>query len=738
MGRKRVDAGGGFPAIFYVFRKGKEAGGLLKLYQRLRSKNACKTCALGMGGQKGGMVNEAGRFPEVCKKSVQAQAGDMAGAITEDFLNRTSIGQLTKYTPEMLEKLGRVTFPLMAEPGDTHFRRISWEEAMAKTAEAFRQAPPEETFFYASGRASNEAAFLMQLVARAYGTANIHNCSFYCHQASGVALNQIYGSGTASIVLEDLDKSDLAVIVGANPASNHPRLMTILMHLRRRGGKVITINPLKELGLVKFRVPSDPFSLLFGTRITDLYLQPKVGSDIALFKAILKGLIEKNALDEAYIRQFTTDWDAVESDIRDTSWDSLLNDCGLPLSQVEEAVNLMAKSKRGIMLWAMGLTHHAHGVDNILALGNIALARGWLGRPGGGLMPIRGHSNVQGIGSVGVAPTLKEAFAKRLESLYDIRIPANPGQDTYASMVAAQEGKIRAALLLGGNLYASNPDSAWAGEAMRKIPLTVSVTTKLNEGHIHGRGQTSIILPVLARDEEPQPTTQESMFNFVRLSEGGTPAVPGEMRSEVEIIATLAEKILPHGGIDWTSLKSHQALREAISQVVPGYEAIAKMDQAKLDQAKTRDAGEFQIEGRTFHTPEFTTPDGKARFHVTPLPDFAVKTGEFRLMTLRSEGQFNSVVYDEEDLYRGNLRRDVVMISEADARALGVGDGDRVTVETVTGKMQVSVSISEIALGSAAMYYPEANVLVPRSLDSRSKTPAFKSIAAKIFPQPRP
>ncbi len=729
MGRKRVDAGGGFPAILYVFRKGWEAGGWLKLYQRMRTKNACKTCALGMGGQRGGMVNEAGRFPEVCKKSVQAQAADMAGAISESFFQATSIAQLGQMTPQMLESLGRVTFPLLAEPEDTHFRRISWDEALARTAEALQEAPPEEVFFYASGRASNEAAYLMQLVARAYGTANIHNCSFYCHQASGVALNQIYGSGTASLVLEDLEKTDLAVIVGANPASNHPRLMTMLMHLRRRGGKVITINPMKELGLVKFRVPSDPMSLLFGTKMTDVYLQPQVGSDIALLKALLKGLVEGNHLDHAFISDHTQGWESVLADVNQASWGELLEACRVPLPQIEEAVRLMAQAKRGVFLWAMGLTHHTHGVDNILALGNLALARGWLGRPGCGLLPIRGHSNVQGVGSVGVAPTVKAAFARHLEERYDIHIPAELGQDTYASMAAAHAGRIQAAFLLGGNLFASNPDRTWAGEAMRQIPLTVSVTTKLNEGHLHGRGQTSLILPALARDEEPQPTTQESMFNYVRLSEGGEPSVPGEMWSEVAIIAALAERILPEGRVDWTAFRSHRHLREEMSVVVPGYQAITQVENAS-EPAR----GEFQIEGRTFHIPTFATPDGKAHFHPTPLPEFTVQSGEFRLMTLRSEGQFNSVVYDEEDLYRGNTRRDVVMIAESDARALGVAEGSAVSVETDCGTMTARVSISEITPGSAAMYYPEANVLVPRRLDVRSKTPAFKSVAARIRP----
>lgn len=707
----------------YVFRKAGEAGGIFKLYGRLASRNACKTCALGMGGLKGGMVNEAGHFPEVCKKSVQAQAADMAGALSEDFINRTPISMLEKYDAEALEKLGRITFPMIAEPGGIHYRRISWEEATDRIAAAFNAAQPGRTFFYASGRSSNEAAFLFQLVARAYGTPNIHNCSFYCHQASGVALNMIYGSGTASIVLEDIDQADLVVIAGANPASNHPRLITKLMHLRRRGGKVIIINPLKELGLVRFRIPSDWRSMLFGTQVSDLYLQPRVGADIPLFKALLKGVIEAGGVDEAFVREHATGWEAVCADIEQTSWETLVAQSGVARDQIDAAVKLLTQSRRGIFAWAMGLTHHGHGVDNILAFSNIALARGWLGKPGAGLLPIRGHSNVQGVGSVGVAPGVKKAFARKLEELYGITIPEAPGQDTYASMVAAREGRIDAAFMLGGNLYASNPDSDWTRDSMRTIPFTVTVSTKLNEGHFHGRGQTAIILPALCRDEEPQPTTQESMFNYVRLSEGGKPAVEGEMKSEVEIIASVAERILPAGKFDWHAMRDHHQLREAISQTVPGYEASAQIDQGR----------EFQVDGRTFHAPNFNTEDGKAHFFPTPLPEFQLGEDEFALMTLRSEGQFNSVVYEQEDLYRGNTRRDVVMMSAVDAERLGVAEGDRVTVRTEAGQMAAVVSIVEIAPRSLAMYYPEANVLVPRRLDARSKTPAFKSAAAKIL-----
>ena len=678
-----------------------------------------------MGGQLGGMTNEARHFPEVCKKSVQAQAGDMAPTIGEEFFRTTPLASLERLRSRELEALGRLAFPILAGPADTHFRRVSWSEALDRAAAELRATRPQETFFYSSGRSSNEAAFLMQVMARAWGTPNVHNCSFYCHNASSVALAQVYGSGTSSVGLDDLAAADLALVAGANPASNHPRLVSPLVALRRRRGSVIVVNPLRELGLVRFRVPSDWRSMLFASTVSDLYLQPHVGADVALFKALLKGIVEAGGVDRAFVTAHTSGWEAVEEDLRATPWPVLVDAAGVERSEIEQATAMLMRARRGVFLWAMGLTHHAHGVDNVLALANLALALGWLGRPGCGLLPIRGHSNVQGVGSVGVTPQLKAAFATRMEELYGIPTARTVGLDTYGSMAAAAEGRMRAGVLLGGNLFASNPDRAWAAAALRRLALTVSVTTKLNEGHVHGRGQTAIVLPVLARDEESQCTTQESMFNYVRLSEGGEPAVDGDLRSEVEVIAALAELILPPGRFDWSAFRSHERLRQEMAKTVPGYAAIGDIDQTRR---------EFHVAGRVLHAPSFPTPDGKAHFHVTPLPGFAPPPGEFRLMTVRSEGQFNTVVYEEEDLYRGNRHRDVVMMAAEDAARLGLGEGDAVVVETEAGRLRVTAAIAGLKPGNLAMYYPEANVLVPRRLDPRSRTPAFKSVVARLRP----
>jgi molybdopterin-dependent oxidoreductase alpha subunit len=693
------------------------------LTRRMQTHNACKTCAVGMGGQGGGMRNEVGSFPEVCKKSIQAQAADMQPPIPERFFAEHSVADLECWSARRIEAAGRLGFPIMWRVGETQFRRISWSEAYRTAAAALRDAAPARTFFYSSGRSSNEAAFLLQCFARVFGTNNVNNCSYYCHQASGVAMQRAIGTGTATVVLEDFDRTDLAVVIGANPASNHPRLITQLINLRRRGGHVIVINPLKEIGLVRFRVPSDWRSMLFGSDVADLYLQPHVGADIPLLKLMLKGLVDRDALDRNFLTAHVDGWPAVEADVRSASRQELFDACGVPQQDVDAAVERLARAERTIFCWAMGITQHAHGVDNVQAIVNLALSRGMVGKPGAGLLPIRGHSNVQGVGSVGVSPALKVEFARRLEQLYGIELPDEPGLHTLASVEAADREYIDCAVLLGGNLFAATPDRTWAGNALRKIGTTVYVTTKLNEGHIHGRGRTCLVLPARARDEEHQCTTQESMFNFIRLSDGGAPPASEEMQSEVEIVATLAGMVLPEGPVDFHSLRDHRAIRAAIAAVVPGFEAMGQIDDERR---------EFHIRARTLHLPTFATASGKAHATVTPVPHQALADGEFRLMTLRSEGQFNTVVYEDEDIYRGNERRDVVMMNEADAATLNLCRDQPVVVCNETGRMEVVVRFAPLPRGNLAMYYPEANVLIPRRIDPASGTPVFKSTTARV------
>ncbi|MBS2005398.1 MAG: FdhF/YdeP family oxidoreductase [Cyanobacteria bacterium SZAS TMP-1] len=714
--RRKVKAGGGWQAIFYTVNKAVQVGPI-KLWRRMRSKNACKTCALGMGGMKGGMVNEAGHFPEVCKKSLQAQVADMQGGLAGDYFDKRPLAELLKLTPKQAEDQGRLTYPVVHREGDSHFRPISWEDALKHIAAELKAASPDRTAFYSSGRSSNEAGFLLQSFARVYGTNNVMNCSFYCHQASGVALKSVFGTGTATISLEDISKCDLMFLIGANPASNHPRLMTQLADLKERGGKVIVVNPIKEVGLTVFRVPSRPGSMLFGTKIADIYAQPKAGGDIPFLVGVLKWLLDYEKVDLDFLKKNTEGYAEVLKQASTTEWSELVEKSGVDRATIDATARMISESKAAIFAWAMGLTHHACGVDNVMAVANLALATGNVGKPGAGMLPIRGHSNVQGIGSVGVAPELQPKVKEVLERIYQKPLPETQGYDTYNMIDAAGRGELDVLFALGGNLWGSNPDSQWSSQSMRKIKTTVYLSTKLNPGHFHGRGQTTIILPVLARDEEPEPSTQESMFNFVRLSEGGEPNTPGTMRSEAQVICQLANLVLGDKPVDWLKLTKAREVRKLIAEAIPGLQEIATMDDTKQ---------EFTITGRVFHQPTFNTPSGKAIMQVTPIPEFDEQA--LRLITLRSEGQFNSVVYEEYDLYRGIPHRHCILVSKEDLERLAIKDGQRVKVRGQAGEMtNIEVIKGDIKAGTVAMFYPEANVLIQGNLDKRSKTPSFKS-----------
>ena len=725
----KVKSGGGLRAIHYTFKKGREAGGLLKLFRAMRSRNACKTCALGMGGQKGGMVNEKGTFPEVCKKSLQAMVADMQPAITPDFWLQHPIEELKTFSPRKLENLGRLSRPVRYRRGEKYFQPVTWKEAIDNITQKMNSIEANRSFFYFSGRSSNEAGFLLQLMARLYGTNNVNNCSYYCHQASGVGLQSSIGTGTATIVLDDLEKSDCVFLIGGNPASNHPRLMTSLMHVRRRGGKVIVINPVRETGLENFRIPSDPWSLLFGTRIATHYLQPHIGGDLALLWGLAKSLNSQDRIDREYLSQYcqgdSTWYDALDS----LRWDEIESKSGIGKEQIDLIAKIYGQSERSVFAWTMGITHHSHGVQNVQAIANLALSRGMVGKVGSGLMPIRGHSNVQGIGSVGVTPTLKKAIFDALEKNYSLKLPNTPGLDTLACMESAAQSQLSLGIFLGGNLYGSNPDSRFADESLSKLDMSVMLNTTLNTGHVHGLAKETYILPVLARDEEPAATTQESMFNFVRLSDGGPKRLMGP-RSELEIIAEIGSRLSETSSkIDWKSMREPERVRHWIGSVVPGYEQIKNIGQSR---------SEFQIEGRTVHSPVFATENGRAQLHIHTLPPLlANNEHEFRLMTVRSEGQFNTVVYEEEDLYRNQDGRDVILIHPDDLSLLSLKHNQRVVVNSKTGTMEnIRVrSYEKIRQGNALMYYPEANVLVSRDSDPASRTPAFKGVVVTITPE---
>jgi molybdopterin-dependent oxidoreductase alpha subunit len=717
-------AAGGLHALLYTFKKARKVG-FSKLWRAMSTRNACKTCALGMGGQKGGMVNELGHWPEVCKKSLQAMTSDMQGAISKDFFERFSIKELQQLTPKELEHCGRIAFPVIQEENATHYKPLSWPEALDKIAAKFRNVSPEKSVFYFSGRSSNEAGFLLQLFARSLGSNHVNNCSYYCHQASGEGINRALGSGTATLNLDDIDKCDLVFLIGGNPASNHPRLMTSLMRLRRRGGQVIVINPMKELGSSKFRIPSNIKSFLFGDRIESIHLRLKIGSDIALLTGIAKHIVQLNTHNLKYIEQHCDHWDEFHEMISTTSWDEIIGRTGLSKDSIIRVAEIYARSKKTIFAWTMGITHHLHGVDNVNAIINLALLRGMIGQEGTGLLPIRGHSNVQGMGTMGVTPAIKAQVFERMQNL-GFTPPTHKGYDTMASMEASKAGKVDLMLCLGGNLYGSNPDATYAREAMSKIDSVIYMSTTLNTGHVLGLGRSTIILPVAARDEEAQKTTQESMFNLVRISDGGQARV-SEAWSESRVISAIAERVQPkHEIFNWQALSSHDNIRQLIAKIVPNFEQMARNVQS--DQ-------EFVIPKRIFHTPSFNTSNSRAQFIRTELPKHKHHDDhQLTMMSIRSEGQFNTVVYETEDVYRGQKRRNVILMNSEDIKKLSLAVNQNVTVQGPVGSMSnIIVRPFEIATGCAAMYYPECNSIIGRAVDPISKTPAYKAVPISII-----
>ncbi len=730
-----VRAGGGWHAIQYTLRKAREAG-TVPLIKAMTSRNSCKTCALGMGGQKGGMRNEHGHFPEFCKKSIQAMVADMQPGIPDELFQQHSIDELQKLNPHQLESLGRISTPLYKGPGATHLQTISWEQAESKIVSALQQTDPQRSFFYFSGRSSNEAGFLLQLFCRIFGTNHVNNCSFYCHQASGVGLKDSVGTGTATITLSDLQQCDLLFIIGANPASNHPRLMTMCRDIRKKGGKIVVVNPLNEVGLVRFSIPSDPRSLWRPSAIGSHFLQVKPGGDFALMLALAKQLLltYPQAIDQGFVDQHTVGFDQLKERLEQLSMATLEKLCGIDTNQIQEVAALIAKSKNTVYSWAMGVTHQLQGADTVQSIVNLALLRGMVGREGAGLLPLRGHSNVQGMGSMGVKPIIGPEQQQALSDL-GVEVPDHQGFDTLSCVESAFAGNMDFAMFLGGNLFGASPDANYTATALSRLSFSVQLNTTLNTGHVHGLGREAIILPVAARDEEEQATTQESMFNYVRISEGGPQRI-SQARPETKIIASIAKQYLKKVGkelakIDFNQLHQHDEIRKLIAMVFNPFSEIYE---------KVKTGQEFYIPGRILHQQKFPTPNGKSKFFV---PDSLFQEGEetdkqdqaLTLVTIRSEGQFNTVVYEEEDRYRNQKHRDIVLMNPADIDRLKLSEYQSVLVQSAVGKMgPVSVASFDIKVGCVAMYFPEANVLVNRDRDVRTKTPAFKYQRVKVTP----
>lgn len=722
----RPPIGGGAKKVLYTLQTARRIG-LKTTAKALRSKNTCKACGLGMGGQRGGMVNELGEFPAICNKSIQAQSTDIQPPIPDVIFDHP-LRELRELDGYELEHLGRLGSPIYKPAGGDRYQPVDWDFALGRAVRVLRATDPARSFFYASGRSSCEAGFLLQLFARLYGTNNVNNCSYLCHQATSVALNNAIGTGTSTVELQDLVNCDMVILVGANPASNHPRLIHQLKALRERGGHVIVINPARENGLVRFAVPKSPKSMFSGgTWIASDYLQPRPGSDVHVLKGLAKAVLAAGSEDRAFIADHTNGFEAFCADLDATSWDVITTGCGLARADIERVGRRYGEAQRVIFAWGMGLTHHRTGVENIEALANLALLRGMVGKHSAGLLPLRGHSNIQGIGTVGVKPVLPAAERARLERELGLSLPREAGLDTMAGLRAAAAGDIDVAVIMGGNLYGASPNESWAGGALEQIGCKLFMTTTLNRGHLCGVDQgESLVLPVSARDEEWQPTTQESMFNYVRMSDGGITRLDN-VRPESMILCDLAKAVLSDVPVDFGSLRDHREVRRLIARTVTGMEALADIDDTRR---------EFHVAGRLLHTPEFPTTDGRATLGIValpPLPDG--HTRPFVLTTMRSEGQFNTVVYEKTDSYRGTDSRWSVLMNPEDMTALGISEGGRVDLVSDHGRMVgVRVHAFDLPRGGVGAYFPEANVLIGEAVDPRSNTPAYKNTPILIEP----
>ncbi len=739
------EIGGGLPVIEYWAKHTLAPEGP-KVWATLLHKSACLSCSWGTGGQKGGFTNEEGEKVQRCMKSVEAILGEIMPPVSKQFFETNPIARLKNLTSLEADRLGRWSHPVIMRAGSSHYERISWEEVYAIATAAFANKPPERIASYSSGRGSNEAAFLLQLMMRTLGSNNLADCSDMCHAPSTTALEEMFGTKTSIVSLESLKESDCVVLAGAHSASNHPRLMNELIKIRDdHGGKVIVINPMMEIGLVKFGSPSFPVkSLVPGSKIADLYLQPIPGSDVALFIGIQKALLAQGKVDRDFLAAHTEGWEAVIEQAESTTWDEIVTTCGVTQLDIETAATIIGSAKKGVVFaWAMGLTQHTNGVDNIYGIANTALVSANIGKMGAGLMPVRGHSNVQGFGSMGVSVKIQPELKQALERLLGRSLDLPPGYHTRDLIEAADAGKVDSLICVGGNIYGANPDSNQAKRALGKIDTIIYLATKPNIGHFNGIAKTNtIVIPVFTRFEYPYKTTVESGNNFVRFNDPGQTHIEnGDLIMEIEFLTEMAHRLLGNEPIDWRRLRDPRYVRQLIAQTIPGYEKIGTIDDTNE---------EFTISGRIVTQPHFKTPSGKAKMHTTPLPDLTLPAATsfgidestpslvLSLMTGRSYSQHNTVVYKIGDKYRGMPHRNCILMNRIDAEKIGLAEHDRVTVQGDAGKLtDVEVIYGAMRAGAALMFYPEVNVIFTAQTEKRSGTPAYKRVPVVVYSERR-
>ena len=684
---------------------------------------------------------------EFCENGARAVADEATRArVDPEFFREHAVEDLCARADHWLNKQGRLIHPMILRPGATHYEPLSWNEAFATIAAHLRDVgDPDRAIFYTSGRTSNEAAFLYQLFIRQFGTNNMPDCSNMCHESSGTGLGETIGIGKGTVQLADFGSANAIFVIGQNPGTNHPRMLTALREAKRRGCTIVAINPLREAGLLRFQHPQKVGDMLgAGVEIADLYLQVRVGGDIALLNGIMKAMLASErerpgeVFDAAFIAEYTVGLDALVDQLDRTSWAAIERDSGIERAHIEAAAAIAIRSEATIACWAMGITQHKHGVANVQCIVDFLLLRGMIGKPGAGVCPVRGHSNVQGDRTVGITekpPKWSAALGER----FGFTPPTRHGHDTVGAIEAMHRGEADVFFALGGNFLSATPDTELTAEALRRCRLTVQVSTKLNRAHLV-TGHTGIILPCLGRSEAdvqrdtPQFVTVENSMGVVHRSQGTLAPASSDLLSEVRIVARLAEATLGSAStVDWQGLADdYDRIRDAIEAVIPGFSDY---------NTRVRTPNGFLLPNGPRER-SFATASGKAHFTAHELPDIDPGPGRFAMTTIRSHDQFNTTVYDLDDRYRGiaGFRR-VVFVHPDDLDELGLHDGDRVTLVSHFGdEVRTAASFVvvpyDIPRRCVATYFPEANSLVPvGSYADKSRTPTSKFVVISIVPQ---
>ncbi|HNP20121.1 MAG TPA: FdhF/YdeP family oxidoreductase [Fulvivirga sp.] len=682
---------------------------------------------------------------EFCENGAKAVAEEATTKRADAaFFKKHSVVKLSTWSDYDLGKSGRLTEPMILRPGKTHYKPIPWSDAFKIIGNQLKALPsPDEAIFYTSGRTSNEAAFMYQLFVRQYGTNNLPDCSNMCHESSGTALTETVGIGKGSVTLDDFYKTEVIMILGQNPGTNHPRMLTALQKAKQNGAKIITINPLSEAGLNRFKHPQHVGDMLgSGTQLTDIFLQVRVNGDVPLLKAILKMLLDREnehpgtVFDHDFIRQETAGFEDFVADLQQYDLDDLIAQTSVSKDKITEAVELIASKRKIIVCWAMGLTQHKNAVDNIREIVNLLLLKGSIGKPGAGTCPVRGHSNVQGDRTVGIWEKLKPEFGQKLKEVFGFEPPSKDGYDVVEAIKAMKEGRAKFFFAMGGNFISATPDTELTAKALQQCDMTVHVSTKLNRSHlVHGK--TALILPCLGRTEldiqrdEKQFVTVENSTGVVHQSNGGKIPISTHLLSEPRIVAELANATLSNSTVNWEEMaRNYDKVREAIEKTIPGFEDYNK---------RVRQPGGFYLPNGA-RDGNYKTDTGKANFTINKNPEHQLANDEYLMMTIRSHDQYNTTIYGLNDRYRGifNERR-VVMMNTNDMEMAGLKQLDKVDLvsnydneERVASKFIVVPY--DIPSKCVATYFPEANVLVPYNQFARgSKTPISKSVVVKVL-----